>query len=232
MTAEASVSRLRVKICGITNYEDAASAAFFGATDLGFIMASSPRRVPPERVGLILKQLARDGLRPLVRTVGVFVNEEPRLIHQILRATGLDVAQIHGDETPQATAAFDFPWYRALRIGSVADFDRICPQGGGQWQCPELLVDAAVPGLYGGTGKTVSPEAACHARDQIRAVGKHFLLAGGIRAENVYSILEQTAPDGIDVASGVEEEPGKKSLDLLESLFVEIRRFCRAQGLE
>jgi len=211
--------KAKVKICGITRLEDARAALELGADELGFVLAPSPRRVEPEAVRGILAELRSDGSPSGFRAVGVFVNETPGAMRDIIAFAGLDVAQIHGDETPSACASFVFPWYRALRIGSVADALRLADAG---WDCPPLLVDSAAPGSYGGSGRGIGVWAALAARALTRAAGKEYVIAGGIKARNVASVIHSLSPDGIDVSSGVEEAPGRKSRAKLEALFREI----------
>jgi phosphoribosylanthranilate isomerase len=217
---------LKVKICGITNAEDGKLALSLGADELGFVLAPSPRRVEPAVVKSILEAHRGDGRLPAFRAIGVFVNEEADTMRDILSFAGLDAAQIHGDETPEACAAFGFPWYRALRIASVADAHRLVPAG---WDCSRLLVDSSSRFFYGGTGSTVGIWAALAAHKLLRGLDKEFFMAGGLGPRNVASVIYSLSPDGIDISSGVEERPGKKSPDKLEALFSEIGRMAAAE---
>ena len=222
--------KLKVKICGITNIEDARLALDLGADELGFVLAPSPRRIEAEALRSLIEAIRARGDARVFRMVGVFVNEKANAMRDIISFTGLDIAQIHGDETPAACAAFGFPWYRALRMGSVADAERLSAES---WACARLLVDAAVPSLYGGTGVSVGTWAALAAGRFSREKGKEFFVAGGIGPRNVASVIHSLAPDGIDVSSGVEERPGKKSRDKLEALFGQIEKAttaCEAEG--
>lgn len=212
---------VKVKICGITRIEDARTAIELGADELGFILAPSSRRVEPEAVKAILEALRGEFGHGSFRAVGVFVNERPDAMRDIIAFAGLDVAQVHGDETPAACGALDFPWYRALRIDTVADAQSLV---GGGWSCPRLLVDAAVRGSYGGTGSSIGTWAALAAGALAREAGKEYFVAGGIKPRNAASFIYSLSPDGIDVSSGVEDAPGVKSREKLEALFHEIRR--------
>ena len=213
--------KVKVKICGITRLEDARAALALGADELGFVLAPSTRRVEPEKLRGILADLRGEGRTPAFKASGVFVNEDAGAMRDIMAFTGLDCAQIHGDEAPLACESFDFPWYRALRIGSVADAHRLVAAG---WACGRILVDAAVRGSYGGTGSSIGTWAALAAGALAREAGKEYFVAGGIKARNVASFIHSLSPDGLDVSSGVEESPGKKSRERLEALFLEIRR--------
>jgi phosphoribosylanthranilate isomerase len=222
--------KLKVKICGITNAEDGLIALTQGADELGFVLAPSPRRVEPEVVKSILETLRSEGGAPGFRAIGIFVNEEERAMRDILSFVGLDAAQIHGDETSSACAAFGFPWYRALRIGSAADAHSLINAG---WGCPRLLIDASSRSSYGGTGSSIGTWAALAARKLARGLEKEFFVAGGIRPESVARVIRSLSPDGIDVSSGVEERPGKKSREKLKALFAEVgRTMARTEGAD
>ncbi|MGA2547240.1 MAG: phosphoribosylanthranilate isomerase [Rectinemataceae bacterium] len=218
--------KIKVKICGITNLEDAGLALSLGADELGFVLAPSPRRVEPETVRAIVAALKGNGRLPEFRAVGVFVNEKNDAMRDIISFAGLDAAQIHGDENPAACAAFEFPWYRALRIASVADAHRLVAAG---WDCPRILVDARVQtdaaarGSYGGTGSSIGTWAAIAAGALARERGKEYFVAGGVKARSAASFIHSLGPDGLDVSSGVEEAPGRKSREKLEALFRAIR---------
>jgi phosphoribosylanthranilate isomerase len=210
---------LKVKICGLTRIEDARLALSLGADELGFILAASPRRIAPEALKGMLEILRGEGGAGPFRAIGVFVNEESGAMRDIISFAGLDAAQVHGDETPADCAAFGFPWYRALRIGSEADARSLVSA---EWGCPRLLIDASSRAAYGGTGEAVGAAAALAARELARGLGKEFFIAGGLKPENVAQVIGSLSPDGIDVSSGVEERPGVKSPERLAALFGEI----------
>jgi phosphoribosylanthranilate isomerase len=216
--------RPRIKICGITNYDDASLALKLGADDIGFIFAPSPRRVEPTTVASILERLRDAGLLEGRRSVGVFVNETPERMEEIMGSLGLSLAQIHGDESPELCTSFGFPWYRALRLRAPSDAEALAGVQGGLWTCARLLFDTAVTGSYGGTGKRVDGATAREAGRVARAGGKEFFLAGGLGPDNAVEVLRETAPDGLDVNSGVEESPGKKSERALRLLFAVLER--------
>lgn len=219
---------MKVKICGITNLDDAQRSIELGASMIGFIFAQSPRLVSPVEVGSILESLDGRGLLKEVKTCGIFVNESPRVMESIIADTGLSFAQIHGDDSAALCSTYSFAWYRAFRIATPADYDRLAPAGGSEWQCPIILADSYVRGVYGGTGMSVSADTANYVKDRVRAAGKEFFLAGGITHENVADFIAAVSPDGIDISSGVEERPGRKSKEKLEKLFAAVAHSVNA----
>jgi phosphoribosylanthranilate isomerase len=218
-----------VKICGITNVEDGELALSLGADELGFVLAPSPRRVEPDAVRPIVESLRGSGGLKSFRAVGVFVNERGETMRDIMSYAGLDLAQVHGDESPGDCASFEFPWYRALRIGSVADAERLA---GEDWGCQRLLFDASSRASYGGTGASIGTWAILAARSRARQKGKEFFVAGGVRSSNIASFIYSFSPDGVDVSSGVEERAGKKSKDKLEAFFAEFNKAAGASDRE
>jgi phosphoribosylanthranilate isomerase len=214
-----------VKICGLTNFEDAYRATTLGARYIGFIFAHSPRKVTPEKVSSILKKLHEKNLRNRVTAVGVFVNEKKEMIEHIISRTGIDMVQLHGDEPQAEVNTYLFPWYKTLRIASKEDLDQIIAPQNSFWKCTQLLIDTKVKGVYGGTGKMIDQEIAYAARNAVHRRKKKFYIAGGITPENVFNLLNSLNPDGIDIGSGVECQKGKKSFEKLQELFSEIEKY-------
>ena len=187
---------VRVKICGITNREDALHAAAGGADALGFVFYDkSPRFVTPERARAII-----EALPPLVTCVGLFVNEAPEKVRATAEQCGLDVIQLHGDEDP---VACHYPPYRVIKALRVRDAHSLADHAA--FQVPALLLDAWVPESYGGTGQLGNWELA-----KSVARERPVILAGGLTPENVADAVRQVRPYGVDVSSGVESEPGKR----------------------
>jgi phosphoribosylanthranilate isomerase len=216
---EAIMFPIQVKICGLTNLEDARVAIGAGADLLGFILfPKSPRYVSPEQVGVILQELqtqrfAGEGAaataRHFPRTVGVFVNEPVEQVAQILAQTGLDYAQLHGDETPALLLRLTGRAFKALRpqdqaeaLQAAQQFAPLGPPTG-----PTLMIDAFDPAAYGGTGK----QADWHAAAAVAQQYPGLLLAGGLTPENVAAAIRTVQPWGVDVSSGVEASPGRKN---------------------
>ena len=206
---------MKVKICGITNIDDARAAIEAGADLLGFnFYPKSPRYIAPEKAGEIAVQIRPDGPRPLL--VGVFVNsplEEVRAIFEIAR---IDLAQLHGDEPVRMLEQLNGRGFKALRPMSETeaeiDAEWFAPHGP---NAPVLLIDAYRQEQYGGTGHTADWTIATSLAQQYP-----ILLAGGLTPENVAEAVRQVRPWGVDVASGVEASPGKKDVAKMR-LFVD-----------
>jgi phosphoribosylanthranilate isomerase len=201
---------VKIKICGITNIEDALHAAGCGADALGFVFYDrSPRCLTPEAARGIIAELP-----PFVTAVGLFVNETPERIRQIADFCGLDVLQLHGDEGP---ADCDFAPRRvvkALRVKKAASLD-----GHAAYAVSALLLDAWVAGTYGGTGERFNWELAAAVARQ-----RPVILAGGLRAENVAAAVHTVRPYGVDVSSGVEAAPGIKDPAKVEAFIRNAKR--------
>lgn len=201
-----SANMTQVKICGITNIADAEAALAAGADLLGFICyPKSPRYVTPAQIESIVSSI-RFPVSSF-RTVGVFVNESAQSVAQILDASGLALAQLHGGESPEFVKQFDGRAFKALRptdgAAAVADtdlFSSLGPPSG-----PDLLLDAYHPSEYGGSGRRADWTIAATLARRCR-----LLLAGGLTPANVAEAVARVQPWGVDVSSGVEIAPGQK----------------------
>lgn len=214
----------RVKICGLTNLEDARAAVQAGADYLGFILyPKSPRYVTPEVAGQIVAELRAHGNPP--PCVGVFVNEPLARIHTIMAAADLDLAQLHGDESPEVVAELAGAAYKAIRpksrqeaIASAARYAPLTvPRG------PGLMVDAYSPDAYGGTGQRTDWALAA----ELVAAHPRLLLAGGLTPDTVGQAVATVAPWGVDVASGVESAPGRKEHGAVRRFIANVRAASR-----
>jgi phosphoribosylanthranilate isomerase len=187
-----------LKICGITNLDDAAHAVEHGATALGFVLwPRSPRFVQRDDVARIVAQLPAT-----VTTVGVFVNESSDEIARTMERTNLTAIQLHGDEPPAYGNALAWPILRSVTLETAS---RIAQQ----WSDDTtLLLDAADPERRGGTGQQVDWEAAAALAGKYRVV-----LAGGLTPANVTEAITRVHPYGVDVSTGVEDAPGVKNRD-------------------
>jgi len=202
---------VRIKICGITNLEDALLAAELGAHALGFIFAAqSPRSVAPAAAREIIRQLP-----PLVLTVGVFVNEEAAAVRELAERAGLDWVQLHGAETPDYCRSLGRRVIKAFRIQNEESLQSLEAYRGA---AQAFLLDTYKKGLVGGTGETFD-------WDLARKAEKYgpIVLAGGLTPENVATAIAAVQPQGVDVASGVEAAPGRKDPEKLRRFFQAIK---------
>jgi phosphoribosylanthranilate isomerase len=206
----------KVKICGITNLEDALAAVEAGAELLGFnFYRRSPRYVSPSAARAVIERLPEG-----VLSVGVFVNEEgPEVVCRLAREAGVGAAQLHGSETPEFCAGLEGLWtIKALRVGE--NFE---PESAAAFGTDALLLDAHVAGEWGGTGRTFDWNLARRTRGLV----PRLILAGGLTAENVAEAVGAVGPFAVDACSGVEVSPGRKSPALMRR-FVEAVRAARA----
>lgn len=199
----------RVKICGITNTEDADHAVECGADALGFVFfAESPRCVTPEQACRIIETLPGE-----VTTVGLFVNEAAETITKTIDAAGIDLVQLHGDESPEFCRELGHPHIKALRVrdtASLADW--------GQYPSAAILLDAWHPEKFGGTGNRCDWALAADL-----AARTTIVLAGGLSPDNIADAVTIVKPYAVDVSSGVELKPGKKDPEKVAAFIARAR---------
>jgi len=200
---------VKVKICGITNYDDAAAALDMGADLLGFnFYPKSPRFVTPQKALQIINKLPA-----FIDLAGVFVNASIDQIHEIKNLCQLDWVQLHGDESPEFCKDFlshNVKVMKALRVKDQTDIEKV-----DNYFTDAVLLDAFDPEKYGGTGLTFDWNIIGH-------IGKRVFLAGGINPDNAVEAVK-LGVYGIDVCSGIEAEPGKKDHQKMKKLFENIR---------
>ena len=202
---------VRVKICGITNLEDALAAAEEGADAVGFVFyPKSPRYIEPGEAGRI-----SSALPPFVARVGVFVDEEFERIVRIARRCRLDYVQLHGSEPPEMCRRLREAGLKVIKAFRVRDEGSL--RGIGEYEADAYLLDAYAPDRPGGTGLTFR-WAVAYNLDVDR---RRLIVAGGLTPENVRDVIEMLRPWAVDVSSGVEIEPGRKDRG-------KIRRFIAA----
>jgi phosphoribosylanthranilate isomerase len=193
-----------VKICGITNIEDALAAASLGVDAVGFVFAPSLRRVEPSTAREIIRRLPG-----LLVKVGVFVNQDFSEVEAIAAECDLSALQFHGDESPEYCERFSLPTLKAIRIknlDSLKEMERF-PRS-------HLLLDTFSSTQAGGTGVSFPWEIARTAKE-----GRDFILSGGLNPGNVREAIQYVRPFGVDVSSGVESMPGKKErVNMMEFL--------------
>jgi phosphoribosylanthranilate isomerase len=198
----------KVKICGITNLQDALSAIKYGADALGFVFFNkSPRYISPIEARDIINQLP-----PLIKTVGLFVNHSREDILSIVAETGIDIIQLHGDESPNFCEKLGHKYIRAIRVKSQSDIVTANEQ---YLSASGLLLDSYNKHIYGGTGEAflwdmIPDKSIC---------SKPLIIAGGLNPNNVGTLVKKYKPYAVDVSSGVEKEKGIKDADL-------IKQFC------
>ncbi|MEA3362822.1 MAG: phosphoribosylanthranilate isomerase [Thermodesulfobacteriota bacterium] len=204
------MAEIRIKICGITNLEDALCAVGSGADALGFVFyEKSPRYVHPEIVAQIVSELP-----PFVTTVGLFVDAAPDTIKQTMRMAGLGVVQLHGDESPEDCHLNPYSVIKAVRVkgaDSLAGIDN--------YPVSALLLDAWNEQQYGGTGESFDWQLA-------RELTGHrpIILAGGLTPGNVAQAVRMVNPYAVDVSSGVEESPGHKDRNKIHKFIQQVRQ--------
>jgi len=198
---------VKVKICGITNLDDAMAAVNSGADALGFVFfKKSPRYISPSNAKKIIKKLP-----PFISSVGVFVNEKKETIEKIISQAGINIIQLHGDEPPSA-CNLSRPVIKAIRVKSIESLDIVSKY---KDKVSAFLLDAYTPEVFGGTGQIFNWDIAVEARE----LGS-VILAGGLTPENIEKAVRYVHPYAVDVSSGVEAEKGKKDHKKIR-LFIE-----------
>src|SRR5688572_43576 len=189
---------MHIKICGLTTREDTVAAIDAGADYLGFnFYAKSPRCIAAATCAALVAAAVER--KPDVVTVGIFVNHAPAEVAAILDATGLHLAQLHGDERAEDLGPLRGRAFMAVRDAANADFNALAAFSPGK---PAFLLDANMHGSYGGTGHTADWTVAAPI-----AARYPLFLAGGLNPGNVAEAIRQVQPWGVDVASGVERAP-------------------------
>jgi len=203
--------RTRVKICGITRYEDAMHAIRAGADALGFVFyPPSPRYIAPEAAAEIIRKLPA-----FVTTTGLFVDEGASLADQVARETRIDLMQFHGDENVEYCEQFSRPYIKALRMKPGLDLSSEMHRYA---SAQNILLDAYRPGVPGGTGEVFDWQ-------QIpQALSPRVILAGGLDSDNVASAILQVKPYAVDVSGGVEQGKGIKDAGKIIAFVNEVNR--------
>ncbi len=202
--------RVRVKICGITQVNDALSCVAAGADAIGLVFyAPSPRHVEIAQARQIVAALP-----PFVTPVGLFVDAEAAAVEAVLANVPLGLLQFHGEETPEFCAGFGRPYIKAVRVRDRTTLEQACAKYAG---AQGILADAYVEGLVGGTGQ---------AFDWHLATGsftKNIILAGGLNPGNVAQAIRQVQPYAVDVSGGVERSKGIKDADKIQLFMQEVQ---------
>lgn len=200
---------MKVKICGITNIEDALFAEQLGADAIGFIFYKpSKRYISPKAVKIISQKLSAFTFK-----VGVFVNKSEEEINRIAGIGKLNLIQLHGDEKPEMISKLILPSIKSFRIKEDFNFSLL-----EKYQCANFLLDSFSKNEFGGTGKTfdwnIIPP----------SLRKRIIIAGGVSESNIEEIFTKINPYAIDVSSSLEISPGKKDHNKMKSFFQKINQ--------
>ena len=201
-----SMGKIRVKMCGFTQADDITAAVEHGADALGLVFYSSSKRF----VSLEQAAALRRHVPAFVSLVALFVNPEPRYVRAVLKAVQPNILQFHGDESVAFCESFAYPYLKAFRVGGPHS-----SSARAVWeQCKDFqsasgwLFDSYSP-AYGGTG--VRFDTSLLSEVQAQANARPVILAGGLDALNVGAAIQQVQPFAVDVSSGIEQSPGRKS---------------------
>jgi phosphoribosylanthranilate isomerase len=198
-----------IKICGMTDIEDAKKAASLGVDALGFIFATSVRKIEPDRARKIILALPKTLLK-----VGVFVNEDSEEVLRMAEYCGLNALQFHGKESPGYCQKFFHPVFKTIHIKDLESLKDI-----EQYHDVSILLDTYSPVQMGGTGTPFPWEIALKAKEK-----RNFVLSGGLSPGNVGEAIKKVRPWGVDVCSGVEARPGKKDQSKMAEFIKEVRK--------
>lgn len=201
-----------IKICGITNIEDALKVVELGADALGFVFyEKSPRKTTKEKAKEIISSLPKEVVK-----VGLFVDELEERVNEITSYCNFDILQFHGDETPDYCKKFPQKIIKAFRIKDKESLVNIP-----KYEVDYYLLDAYSQVAPGGTGRTFNWELAIEAKKFERPI----ILSGGLNPENIIEAIEKVSPFGVDVSSGVESSPGKKDHKKLKEFITKVKGF-------
>ena len=205
--------KLFIKICGITNFEDAKLAISVGADALGFMMyEKSPRMINKKEVSKIIRKLPKE-----ITKVMVFVNSSSSYVRSCLEVSPSLIPQFHGDESPEFCCSFKRPFIKAIRVSGKEDLEKISKDFSKSWM---LLLDSYNEDSFGGSGKVFNWNYL-----QKKVLSTPFLLAGGLTSSNIEKALSLVSCKGLDVSSGVESSPRKKDPKKLKRFIDTARRF-------
>ena len=203
------MSRVKVKICGLTRVEDVQAAIRAGADAVGFVFTASPRRIPIDVANRLVSYVPDGVLR-----VGLFLDQDRSEIERVIGSVPLDLLQFHGNETEQECSVFGLPWLKAVAMedaDSMKRAERDFPGAAG------LLLDSHSKGKRGGSGERFD-------WSLLSPVAKPVWLAGGLNADNVGQAIRTLRPFAVDVSSGVEAEPGIKDATRLNAFVKAVRK--------
>lgn len=203
---------MKIKICGITNIEDALAVESLGADAVGFIFyKKSKRYVEPDSARQIVSALS-----PFTVKVGVFVNNTPPLINNISEQVGINIVQLHGDEDSKILKEITLPIIKAFRVDDSFDYKKL-----DEYEKCSILLDTYSDSDYGGTGNNFN-------WDSIPLdIRNKIILAGGVSSENIEIIYNNIKPAAVDLSSSLEIMPGKKDKNKMEIFFKKVNLLRR-----
>lgn len=205
---------VKIKICGITNLEDALNSVKAGCNALGFVFyRKSPRYITPKKAVQIIKDIPAHILK-----IGVFVNAKEKTIKRIARLCNLDMLQFHGNESPEFCERFK--GYKIIKAFRVKD--RIKLENLLNYKIFAYLFDTFVKSKLGGTGRKFNWARVRH----LKGLRKPIFLSGGINTKNVTKAIKQVRPDWLDVSTSVEIKPGKKDHRKVKKFIQTVRKFA------
>lgn len=202
----------RVKICGITNREDALTAVQLGADALGFVFSHSPRQITPEKADKIISQLP-----PFILCVGVFANENRDRVIEVMDSCSLDVIQLHGNESPRLCSElkeFNKKLIKGIRVQNSSSLENLK-----EYNVDGFLLDSFVEDSFGGTGKVFNWDLI-----DKKKIPKPFILSGGLCADNVIEAINLLHPYGVDASSRLEKEPGIKDPEKVRAFMEAVKK--------
>lgn len=205
-----------LKICGMKRVEDLRAAEKNGALYAGFIFhPQSPRYISPEDAHALVKALGKSNLR----FAGVFVNRKKEEVLSIADYCGLDLVQLHGEESPDYCEDLQFPYWKAFRIKEEADLEKL-----DQYKAKYFLLDAWSKDAYGGTGKRIRNDLIEKALQKY----KNIIIAGGLNPQNLAEVLSLN-PAGVDINSGVEDAPAEKNHQKIKQIGRIVKEYKKNQ---
>ncbi len=197
------MSKVRIKICGITSAAQASAAWTAGADAIGLMFyAPSPRHLEFHEARVI-----RQSLPPFITVVAVMVNPDADYVTAIIETVGVDRLQFHGEESDEFCKSFGLPYIKGVRVSRGIDLNKIEVQYPG---CSAILLDTHIPDLYGGSGRSFDWQLANYGGN------KPVILAGGLTSKNIPQALSVVTPYGVDVSTGVETDGVKDTLKIVE----------------
>lgn len=201
---------IKVKICGITNLEDASTASMLGADALGFVFVpESPRYIDPFDAGLIIQKLP-----PFIKTVGLFVNSTANFIEKAVNDSGIDIIQFHGDESEEFCSQFNKNYIKAFQVQETLNLIEYCDI---YKSASAILLDTFSKNARGGTGQTFNWDLI--PKDCV----KPLIIAGGLDCTNIKLLLQKIHPYAVDVSGGVEKGKGKKDFNKMKEFILGVK---------